>query len=167
MNTQLNQINKSEVLGQALGRIASGVYIVTIKENNEDQGLLATWICQGAFSPPTIVLAVNKERPILPLLQPGKTFTVNVISKKNMDIFKAFAKPAQSASERFSGLKLLDGRSPAAVVFSEAVAYLDCKVSTSMDAGDHTIIGAEVTGGALLNGEDEPMIHLRKNGFQY
>ena len=154
-----------ENLGKALGRLSSGVYITTIEKNNEKHGMLATWIIQASFKPPMLTMAVQSERDIFRFLEPGSSFSVNAISKKNMDIFKAFAKPHKDGEDRFAGLKLaeLDSAGP---VFAEALSYLDCVVKEHVAAGDHTIVIAEVTAGQLLN-DDEPMLHTRKNGFQY
>jgi hypothetical protein len=33
--------------------------------------------------------------------------------------------------------------------------------------GDHVLVFGEVMQGALLHEEKEPMVHLRKSGFQY
>lgn len=164
--SEVDNPNKLESIGKALGRITSGVYIITLERSGQRQGLLATWINQASFQPPTLTIAVNKERPALKELTAGSDFTINIISKNNMDVFKAFAKPAQTAEERFDGLKMQQSCS-CGPIFSEAVAYLDCRVASSMDAGDHVVLLAEVIGGAMLNADDQPMNHLRQNGFQY
>lgn len=156
MTTEL----KSKV-GPAMGRLASGVYIVTTKADGKPDGMLATWIAQAAFEPPSIVLSVNLARPILKSLPEGGQFAVNVLSKNNMDIFKAFAKPGND--DKFEGLAMLDRSLP---VFAQAVSYMVCKVSKIVDAGDHCLVIGEVVDGELLN-QDEPMTHLRKDGFQY
>lgn len=156
MTTEL----KSKV-GPAMGRLASGVYIVTTKAEGQPDGMLATWITQAAFEPPSIVVSVNKVRPLLQSMSEGSQFAVNVLSKGNMDIFKAFAKPG--GTDRFEGLTLLDRPLP---VFAQAISYMVCKVAKIVDAGDHVLVIGEVVDGELLN-SDEPMTHLRKDGFQY
>ena len=94
----------------------------------------------------------------------GQTFVVNVLSKRNLDIFKAFAKPHNEG--KFEGLVLLDqvGEGP---VFKDAVSYMVAKVKSVTDASDHVLVLGEIVDGALLNGDDEPMVHLRRDGFQY
>ena len=77
-----------ETVGPALGRVASGVYIVTIGDASEKDGMLTTWISQASFNPPMVTVAVNRERAIHPKMKPGAFFGVNVLSKENMDIFK-------------------------------------------------------------------------------
>lgn len=155
-----------EKVGPAMGRIASGVYIVTVgggADKADKDGMLATWICQGGFAPPSVVVAVNKQRDILARLSSGAHFAINVLSKNNMDIFKAFAKPHNEG--KFEGLDLVAGTE--CPVFAKAISYMTLKVTNTMDAGDHQIILGEVVDGGALNVQDEPMTHLRKDGFQY
>lgn len=155
-----------EKLGPALGRIPSGVYILTVNSDGRREGIMATWVAQAGFNPPKVSLAVNKERPILKLMTAGTCITVNVLSNKNMDIFKKFAGPAAEGADRFEGLSLLESAEASGPVFSEAVSYLDCRVDTMVNAGDHIIVLAEVTNGAVLC-EEQPMTHIRKNGYHY
>jgi flavin reductase (DIM6/NTAB) family NADH-FMN oxidoreductase RutF len=164
--TKIGQDAVREKLGGAIGRIASGVYVVTCERNGERHGILMSWVSQAAFEPPMISLAVKSGRPTLAALSRGSQFVLNILAKSNMDIFKNFAKPDLLDQARFEGLPLLSDCS-AGPVFSGALAYLECRVSGLAEAGDHHLILAEVLGGDILNGGGEPMVHLRKSGFQY
>ncbi|MBS2001873.1 MAG: flavin reductase family protein [Candidatus Obscuribacterales bacterium] len=157
---------KRESIGRAIGRIASGVYVVTVKHDGVPDGMLTTWIAQAGFEPPMLSLAVKNDRPVLQTLKKGAPFVVNVLSKKNMDIFKSFARPHTEGLNRFEGLSV-DMERAAAAVFPDAIAYMACQVHDLVAAGDHSLVIGEIVDGAGLNIEDEAMVHLRKNGFQY
>lgn len=157
---------KKDAIGKALGRLASGVFIVTASDDGLPTGMLATWVCQASFHPPMVSIAINKERGILAALKPGSALTVNVLAKNNNDIFKAFAKPQEPGVDRFSELPLTDTQNNCPA-FAAAVSYLECQVQALAEAGDHVIALAQVLHGQLLNADAEPMVHLRKNGFQY
>lgn len=154
-----------EQIGKAIGRIASGVYIVTC-EGSERNGMLATWVIQSGFEPPSLTVAINKNREILQSIEQSGKFTINILAKNNMEIFKAFARPYQPGQDRFGGITIEphNGFGPA---LSDTIAYLNCSVQTSADAGDHIILVGKIVHAAVLNPDGEPMIHLRKNGFQY
>lgn len=157
-----------EKIGPAIGRLASGVYIVTVDVAGKKDGMLATWITQAGFEPPSLVVSINKQRDILRALNVGDRFTINVLSNRNMDIFKAFAKPHND--EKFDGLALkesVDGSAGSGPVFAEAVSYIDLQVQSVTEVGDHVLVVGEVIDGELLNGQDDPMTHLRKDGFKY
>jgi flavin reductase (DIM6/NTAB) family NADH-FMN oxidoreductase RutF len=156
----------NEQIGRAIGRLTSGVYVMTLEANGVPEGILMTWIGQAAFEPPLISVAVKKGRPILDHLTKGSRFTVNVLSKKNMDVFKHFARPNVAPAERFAGLTLVPKKA-FGPIFASVVAYLNCSVTNSHEAGDHYLIVAEVVGGEVLDPDAEPMSHLRRSGFQY
>lgn len=158
---------KKEELGKALGRLASGVYVVTWHNGESPRGLLATWVAQAAFEPPMVTVSINKQRELAALIAPDQNITINVLAKQNMDIFKAFAKPSTGAEQdRFAGLDVND-KSDFGPVFNNSVSYLNCRVDKVMEAGDHLVALCEVVEGRPLNADAEPMTHLRKSGFQY
>jgi flavin reductase (DIM6/NTAB) family NADH-FMN oxidoreductase RutF len=51
-------------------------------------------------------------------------------------------------------------------VIPEALAYLDCVLRQEVTAGDHILFLGEVVAGSVTS-EGEPMIRIRKNGFDY
>lgn len=159
------ELTEKDNLGRALGRIASGVYIVSFVRDGVKDGMLSTFVMQSSFSPPVVVVSVNKKRPLLDVLKEGHPLAINVLSKKNMDAYKAFAKPFQEGMDRYEGLELLANEQNLPLL-ANCVSYIECKVLSYADAGDHQLLIAEAVKGAQLN-EEEPMIHLRKNGFSY
>ncbi|HEY9682097.1 MAG TPA: flavin reductase family protein [Oculatellaceae cyanobacterium] len=155
-----------ESVGRAIGRIGSGVHVIAMDRNGERDGLLTSWIAQAAFEPPAISLAVKKGRQILSKLPEGATFTVSVLSKNNMDIYKNFAKPYTPDLNRFEGLNVEVDKN-GNPYFKDAVAYMSCVVTGRVEAGDHFVLVAQIVAGNTMENDNEPMIHLRKNGFQY
>jgi flavin reductase (DIM6/NTAB) family NADH-FMN oxidoreductase RutF len=164
-NSTINQGDR-QTIGKAIGRIASGVFVATMNHNGHKDGILLSWVSQAAFEPPALTVVIKKERThVMDALAVGKTFTLNVLSKKNMDMFKNFAKPFTEGMDRFEGLEVVsnDGAGP---ILSKSVAYMNLIVRNQMDAGDHVVLLGEVVSGDILN-VDEPLTHLRNNGFQY
>jgi flavin reductase (DIM6/NTAB) family NADH-FMN oxidoreductase RutF len=83
-----------------------------------------------------------------------------------MDIFKNFAKPHAEGLDRFENLAVESDQfgSP---IFTQAVAYISCVTRKHIESGDHILIVGEILSGKLAHSDDEPMTHLRKNGFGY
>ncbi len=125
MSTATTTTELKAKIGPALGRVASGVFIVTVGHGDKKDGMMASWVSQAAFEPPSLVVAVNKVRPIMSSMEVGHHFVVNVLSKRNLDIFKAFAKPHNEG--KFEGIALNDQVSEGPV-FQEAVSYMVAKV---------------------------------------
>lgn len=152
-------------LAAALGRIPSGVFIVTVARGNVETGMLASWVQQCSFEPPQITFAVQPGRPIVELLGQGERFTLNILEASQTDMIAHFGKGFALSDDAFRGLDVRrsPGRGP---ILDEALAYLECRVTGRCGAGDHDLLIAEVTAGTLL-GEGQPMVHTRKNGMHY
>jgi flavin reductase (DIM6/NTAB) family NADH-FMN oxidoreductase RutF len=155
-----------ERIGSAIGRMASGVYIITVEDEGGREGMLATWVTQAAFSPPMVTITVNNARPILSRLPKGARASLNVLAKTNNDIFKNFVKPHTEGMDRFEGLELSEneGFPPS---FANCISSMLLEIANVVDAGDHKVVIAEVKDGKMLNKDLEPMVHFRKDGFQY
>jgi flavin reductase (DIM6/NTAB) family NADH-FMN oxidoreductase RutF len=161
----LDETELKENFGRAMGRIANGVYVLTLERNGARDGMLSTWLSQAAFEPPLISVAIKAGRPILSALSENSSFVINVLGHGNNHVFKNFAKPDLSGEARFEGLTC-ESENQYGPVLSTAISYMGCRVRQHVPAGDHVLVIAEVVDGAMLN-EAEPMVHLRKSGFQY
>ena len=51
-------------LAAALGRIASGLFIVTAQRGDAETGMLASWVQQCSFDPPQISMCLRQGRDI-------------------------------------------------------------------------------------------------------
>ncbi len=157
----------AEKTSKAIGRIASGLFIVTFHnvEANKPDGMLMSWVQQCSFEPPMLAIAVKKGRFGYEQIKKAGCLVVNVMSKANGAIISKFYK---ASDDRFAGIETLDSSFPDALIIAEAVANLECKVvSIAESPGCHDLILAEILSGEVRHEELEPSIHLRKNGLDY
>jgi flavin reductase (DIM6/NTAB) family NADH-FMN oxidoreductase RutF len=152
-------------LATALGRIASGIFVVTVKRDHMETGMLASWVQQCSFKPPQISVAINPDRPMASLLSRQSLFTVNVLESDQTDMIVHFGRGFSVQEDAFHNLDVERG-GPGGPVLSEALAALECRVVERFSGGDHDLFVAQVVAGRLL-GDGQPMVHIRKNGFHY
>ena len=152
-------------LGAALGKVSSGMFIVTAADDDARTGILASWVQQASFEPPMITVAVKKGRKIEEFLKEDAPFAVNVIGETGKRLIQRFVKGVEPDQDLFEGLEVSKGESGAPVV-DEALAYLECKVRGTLDAGDHTVYTGEVISGKLLS-DGPPRVHVRESGLHY
>ncbi|HEX8521603.1 MAG TPA: flavin reductase family protein [Tepidisphaeraceae bacterium] len=153
-------------IGKALGKIPSGVYIVTAEHGGKATAMLASWVQQAAFAPPAITIAIAPDRPIAQLIAQSKKFAVSITPETDTTLMKRFARGLKPDEDPFAGLSTLTTPSGQRF-FADALAWLDCRLlQTCTFGGDHQLIIAEVTSGALL-GEGKSFAHQRGNGFHY
>lgn len=157
-------------LAAALGRIPSGIFILTARESAaaaaRETGMLASWVMQAGFEPPMVTVAVGKQRYLVDWLSSGEPFALNLVGHEQMSLLKHFGKGFEPGVPAFEGLEI--ARSPAGLpVLSGALGYLECRPVSHVESGDHRIVLAHVVASAMFDEETRPMVHLRKSGLHY
>jgi flavorubredoxin/flavin reductase (DIM6/NTAB) family NADH-FMN oxidoreductase RutF len=151
-------------LDKALGRLSGGLYIITAKKGDLSSAMLASWVAQASFEPLGLTIAVAKDRAIETLMHVGDTFVLNVLAEDNYQgLMKHFLKRFAPGADRFAGVKTQPGKNGSPIL-SEAVAYIECQVSTRMELSDHWIVYATVQEGRVSNPDLLPAVHHRKVG---
>ncbi len=158
-------ISQNDQLGSAIGAIASGLFIVTSQQDGKTATMLASWVQQAGFNPPSVTLVVAKGRPIESFLTVGSPVVINIAEKGQGKIIGHFAKGFAPDVDPFDGIETAAAPSGQPYLI-DAIAYLDATVTSSLDAGDHIVILATISTGDRLR-EGESATHTRKNGFKY
>jgi flavin reductase (DIM6/NTAB) family NADH-FMN oxidoreductase RutF len=153
-------------LAAALGRIPSGLFIVTARRGDAETGMLASWVQQCSFDPPQALMCLRQGRDMNAWLEVGSPFTINILEDDgSTDLIVHFGRGFGLDEPAFDGLEVErpDGAAP---VLKDALAYLDCRVVSRHLAGDHELFIGRVVAGAT-HGDGKPIIHVRKSGLHY
>jgi len=159
------EAHSRESMGRALGMIPSGIFVVTAARDSVRAAYVGSWIQQAAFEPPSITIAMNQQRPLLTLLEPGRGIGVNILGRRQAALYDRFERGFALDEDPFVGMEV-DTVVTGAPLLHEAFAYVDCRIRTMLDAGDHMVILAEVLAGAVRQ-PGEPMTYTRQSGFTY
>jgi flavin reductase (DIM6/NTAB) family NADH-FMN oxidoreductase RutF len=152
-------------LAAALGRVPSGLFILTLRQGAAETGMLASWLQQCSLEPLQITVALKHDRPVSAWLAVGNTFVVNILDTDETDMVAHFGRGFALDQPAFEGLDI-ERADDGAPILSDALAYLHCRVEARHPAGDHELFIALVLAGRVLN-EGQPKIHVRKSGFHY
>jgi flavin reductase (DIM6/NTAB) family NADH-FMN oxidoreductase RutF len=135
----------TDSLATALGRIPSGLFVLSVRHNEQETGMLASWVQQCSFDPPQVSVAVKKGRDVLDWLAEGGSFVLNILPEGAKALIGHFGKGFESGQPAFEGLEVARERETAPVLLASH-AYLSCRV--------------------VLN-HGHPTVHVRKNGLKY
>lgn len=149
----------------AVGKIPSGLFIVTAAKGDRKEGYLGSWIQQASFTPMLLNLAIRPGRPCYDLIHETGRLCVNVVGHKNGGLMKPFWSP-ESGTDPFAALEWSRTERDN-IVLAQAMAALECEVRSSATPGDHEILFVEVVAGQVLQPEDKPLHHVRKSGLGY
>ncbi len=154
-------------LEKALGRISSGLYIITAAKGEVTSAMLASWISQASFKPLGFTIAVAKDRAIESLMQVGDTFVLNILEEGNhLPLMKHFLKRFPPGADRFAGIRTRPAKNKSPIL-ADALAYLECTVTTRMELSDHWLVYCTVEDGKVSKDESITAVHHRKIGNYY
>jgi len=164
----IKQVKSLDVnMGKALGRLSNGLYIVTTQKGDIRGAMLASWITQASFQPLGFTMAVAKDRAIDDLLQVGDRFVLNILEEGNaQELKKHFLKRLLPGCDRFAGVKTQTAKNGSPIL-TDALAYLECEVATSMECSDHWILYCTVEGGCVSKPDGLTAVRHRKVGSYY
>jgi flavin reductase (DIM6/NTAB) family NADH-FMN oxidoreductase RutF len=152
-------------LAAALGRVPSGLFVLTVRQGDQETGMLASWVQQCSFDPPQVSLAVKPGRFASDLLTTGAAFAINILVAGQTDLLKHFGKGFAAGEPAFTGLDVYH-TAERVPVLRAALAHLDCRVAGRSGAGDHDLVIGRVVAGRL-HGDGQPAVHIRKSGAHY
>jgi flavin reductase (DIM6/NTAB) family NADH-FMN oxidoreductase RutF len=152
-------------IARALGRIPSGLFIVTTRRDGQPIGFLGSFVIQNGFDPPTVSVAIARDRPHLADIRKSGRFALSVLDAASRGLMTPFLRRLPDGTSPFDGLDLHTTAS-GSVVLAGALAWVDCKTTGEFETGDHTVVFGEVLEGALQR-ESDPWMHVRKNGLDY
>ena len=157
----------SPEVAKALGRVSGGLYVVTAAQGDARSAMIASWIAQASFEPLGFTVAVAKDRAIESLMQVGDTFVLNCLPEDGYEpIMKHFLTRFPPGADRFEGVEWAPANCGAPIL-GDAVAFMECRVKSRMEANDHWIVYSEVFNGKVFNSDARTASHHRKVGSYY
>jgi len=149
-----------------LGRVPSGIFILTIGTGPRATGMLSSWVMQAGFEPPMVSVAVKLGRYVCDWLSEGQPFVLNLVGQSQSHFLKHFGKGFEPGAAAFAGLAITHC-ARGVPILKGAVGHLECEPVRHVDSGDHRIFLANVVRGKLNQSDAKPMVHVRKSGGKY
>ena len=147
-----------------LRKIPHGVFICGVAEGEEVNGFTASWVTQGSFEPPLVVMAVRADSTSNGMIQRTGRFSLNVLAAEQKDLAAVFFKPQKGVGGRFETAPFQLG--PLGLpVLDDALGAVECELVGQVAHGDHTVFVGEVKAATLHR--DAPALELSATGWQY
>src|SRR5687768_2187083 len=119
---------KDPVLGKAIGKIPSGVYVLTARAADGTQtAMLASWVQQASFSPLTVSVAMAKDRPAYEVVRRAGAFALSVLGQGNTPYMKKYARGVEPGTDPFEGVRV-DATPGGHPYLAESLAWLECRL---------------------------------------
>lgn len=144
------------VFRQLCGRFPTGVVVLTTTMRDaRPVGMTANSFTSVSLEPPLVSVNVDHHAAMHRHMAGAERFAINILESRQEALSRRFA---EEHPDRFDGVgyRLSDGGLP---LLDGALAALECSRHTAFEAGDHTIVIGEVTGGQV--GEGRPLLYYR------
>jgi len=143
-----------------MGSFATGVTVITVDHEGEVEGMTANAFTSVSLDPLLVLVCVHQRARTHARLHAKKRFGVNVLAEDQRAISEYYARAMAShqEAEKEAGARF-DRTKHGTPVLHGALAYLECRLHSAQDAGDHTIFIAEVEDVVVREGE--PLLYFR------
>ncbi|NIH86581.1 flavin reductase family protein [Amycolatopsis granulosa] len=136
---------------RAMGRFATGVAVITTEDESGPHGMTVNSLTSVSLEPPLLLVCFNHGARSAAAVEHAGRFVVNILARRQKEIALRFA---QRGADHFADLEPSYGSHSVPVV-PGSLAHLDCEVSRTVEAGDHTIVLGAVT--AVCSNDGQPL----------
>jgi flavin reductase (DIM6/NTAB) family NADH-FMN oxidoreductase RutF len=140
-----------------LNSLVNGVYIVTVQDNGQLNGMTTPWVTQLSYEPPLVMVAISPLRKCHEMITNSGRFAVNVLGTGQVEIASRFGFTTGREVDKFEGISTQQ-TSAANPLLPDAFAYIDCELVETLSAGDHSLFIGQVVGAELLDPTGSPLI---------
>lgn len=145
---------------QAMGCFATGVTIITVDLDGKVHGMTANAFASVSLDPMLVLVCVEHQTKTHGHLHAKKRFGINVLGEDQRSISEYYARPERTHehAEADAGARF-DRTQHGTPMLHGSLAYLECRLHSAQDAGDHTIFIAEVEDVVVRKGD--PLLFFR------
>ncbi len=101
------------------------------------------WVTQASFKQPLVAVGVKTDSQIHDIIKTAGNFALNVLGNGQQGTAYSFFKPAERDGQKISGEPFRAG-STGAPVLENTPAFVECRLVTTVEEGDHSIFVGEV-----------------------
>lgn len=134
-------------------KLSYGLFVLTAKDGDKDNGCIINTAIQAASSPNQLSICVNKANYTHDMIVKSKAFNISTISEAaNFELFKHFGFQSGKDVNKFDGYEHFN-RSQNGITYITAGtnSFISVKVDKIIDLGSHSMFIGEITDMELLS----------------
>lgn len=153
---------------RVLWSMPSGLYIVGSRAGDRLNGMTLNWAMQVSIRPRLLAIGVVASALTHQLITEGRCFVLNILDREDKAIVRKFVKPVAVDEEAstLNGFGFHEGLTGAPIL-DQALAYVECRLTQSVDTGDHTVFVGEVVSAGFCKSEDTPVLRMEDTRMNY
>jgi flavin reductase (DIM6/NTAB) family NADH-FMN oxidoreductase RutF len=135
--------------------ISYGLFVVTARRGEKDNGCITNTVAQVTSDPNRITVAVNKSNFTCDMIRETGVFTASVIAQNaTFDLFRRFGFQSGRDTDKFEGFGAVRRAENGTLIVTEGTnAWISARVEEMIDLGSHMLFIAQVEDMEVLSGE--------------
>ena len=139
----------------AMSHFASGVTVVTTEHEGKPFGMTVAAFSSLSLHPPLVLVCIEKTVKTHDAIAGAGKFGVSILNSRQADVSNRFASRSE---DKFAGTEIVKGELGVPLI-AGAITRLECRVSSKLEGGDHTIFVGEVV--EATTSEAAPLVYFR------
>ncbi|MBP3468846.1 MAG: flavin reductase [Lachnospiraceae bacterium] len=139
---------------QAMYQLTYGLFILTAKEGEKDNGCIVNTVTQVTTDPNRIMVAVNKNNLTHDMIVNTGVFNVSVLTENSeFDTYKHWGFQSGKNVDKLESIVYERADNGLVYIAEETNAMISAKVVSMTDLGTHTLFLADVTDAKMISKE--------------
>lgn len=144
---------------KAMYNLTYGLFILTAKDGDKDNGCIVNTVSQVTTEPNRIVVAVNKQNYTHGMIVKTGIFNVSVLTENSkFDTYKHWGFQSGADVDKAEAITYKRAENGVIYLTEETNAFISAKVVSATDLGTHTLFLADVTDCEVIS-EDESVTY--------
>jgi flavin reductase (DIM6/NTAB) family NADH-FMN oxidoreductase RutF len=145
---------------EVMGQFATGVTVITMDADGLQHGMTANAFSSVSMDPPLVLFCADVDTNCHSLVPDAGHYAVNVLSEDQEWLSDRFAGEHHDMEDPFHDVATRDAETGAPII-EDTLAYIDCRLHESHEAGDHTIYVGEVEAMEVDRDDADPLTFFR------
>lgn len=142
----------SQIDPKSLFRIGYGLYVITAREGERDNGMIANALMQVTNTPDRVCVALNKNALTHDMAKRTGRMNVNCLTTDTpYSVFEHFGMQSGKTVSKFEGMTPVRTASGLAVIAEYANAYFELEVESYTDLGSHGMFVCRIVESRVLS----------------
>jgi flavin reductase (DIM6/NTAB) family NADH-FMN oxidoreductase RutF len=146
----------------ALRQYASGVCLLTVRDDIDDVGTTVSSVMSVSARPPLVAVGLAADGYPAEVLAAVGTCAVTVLADRHAIVASRFSSAGRpSARHLLESVPWRRGPVSGAILLEDGAAALDCRLDRVVEAGDHVLALLAVEAVPVLDEQARPLLRLR------
>jgi flavin reductase (DIM6/NTAB) family NADH-FMN oxidoreductase RutF/rubredoxin len=145
---------------EAFFKVTYGLFVVSTKSDDKLYGYVSNTVFQVTAEPARFAITCSKNNHTCGMIQRSGVFAFSILQQETRpDIIGTFGYRTGKDIDKFAKFNFMTGKTGSPILLDDTVAWFECELEQSIDAGSHYLFIGKVVDGDVINPLSEPLTY--------